>query len=129
MFLPSDYSNNPTFMGLASQSAGDLVKLKLSQDSSLSGHEMQQLMKYIELLSESEKMDLAQIITTVSGAGIGLAVAKFLFKMGIKGSVVMSILGGLAGFNIGKSMTANPFTNNYSFNNSSSDLLNSFNSR
>lgn len=76
---------------------------KLNSDHTLTYDQRMALLSYVQSLPGSIQAQLSSALATASGAGIGFLIAKLLFNMGLKGTIVMSLLGGLVGSSFGGS--------------------------
>lgn len=81
---------------------------RLLQDYTLPYNQRMALIGYIQTLPYSVQSQLSSATSTAMGAGLGAVVAKLLFNMGLKGSIIMSILGGLMGRAIGINNSLTP---------------------
>lgn len=78
------------------------IAMKLKDDTTMSPIQQQQMLDAISQLSHTKQFGLAQLLTTVAGAGIGAVVAKFLMNMGVAGTVGGALLGGFFGSRAGR---------------------------
>ena len=78
-----------------------IIQTKIQSDPSLNTVQQEELINAAKLLDETEKLTLADILTTVAGAGVGAAIAKFLAKAGKLGTVAGGLAGGLLGSRLG----------------------------
>lgn len=90
------------------------IAAKLQDDTTMSPIQQQQMLDAIEQLSGTQQSDLAQLLTTVAGAGIGAVIAKFLMNMGVGGTIGGALLGGFFGSRAGRLPENRPGTINNS---------------
>jgi hypothetical protein len=74
---------------------------KLSQDFTLSHIAKQQLASNISSMSKSDKSGLLDLLSGVTGAGIGLVIARYLLKLGFTGQLLLTLAGGFLGSTLG----------------------------
>ncbi len=84
------------------------LEQKLLQDFTLPYNQRMALIGYVQTLPYSIQSQLNTATSTVMGAGIGAIVAKLLLNMGLKGSILLSILGGLMGRTAGINNSLTP---------------------
>lgn len=73
------------------------IESKILSDPTISYGDRMALIDYVKDLSFTQKNQLESLTSTAIGAGVGALVAKFLLGLGIKGTIISSILGGLIG--------------------------------
>lgn len=86
-----------SFYGDLDSDPSEFISTRLAQDSGLSFSDKAQLSGMLNQLSQGQSFELARILRTITGAGVGALVAKFLFRLGIGGTILGSILGGVVG--------------------------------
>jgi len=86
-----------SFYGDLDSDPSEFISTRLAQDSGLSFSDKAQLSGMLNQLSQGQAFELARILRTITGAGVGALIAKFLFRLGIGGTIVGSILGGVVG--------------------------------
>lgn len=83
------------------QSMGDPVTAKLYRDTELTLRQKQELANQVSYLNAQQKRRLNQMIGGAVGGGIGMIVAKYLLGLGKFGSILTTIVSGLAGARMG----------------------------
>jgi hypothetical protein len=79
------------------------LETKLLQDFTLPYNQRLSLVGFLQSLPQGVQNQINTATSTLVGAGIGAAIAKLLLNMGIGGTIIFSILGGMAGRNFGVS--------------------------
>ena len=77
--------------------SGSQIATMLSGDPSLSFSDKADLLRSINLLNMMQQQQLASVLRTAGGAGVGALIAKFLLKMGAGGQVAGALIGGSMG--------------------------------
>lgn len=90
------------------------IAMKLQDDTTMSTMQQQQMLTAVNQLSHTQQSGLAQLLTTVAGAGIGAVIAKFLMNMGIMGTIGGALMGGFFGSRAGRFPDNGPGTINNS---------------
>jgi hypothetical protein len=70
------------------------IQAKLYQDYSTTSQIKSEVLRLLQTLSPQQLSRVHSIVRSTAGAGIGFLLAKYLFGMGIGGSVLMGLLGG-----------------------------------
>jgi hypothetical protein len=76
------------------------IKDKIMEDYALSYTERERLSRQVNRLTQHQSFELADALKVAGGVGAGYLVAKHLADAGIVGKIVMSLLGGLAGYGL-----------------------------
>ena len=95
-YLKKESSSNLQKNAFFSQSAAEdkeIVKNKLARDTALTFQEKSTLSRKVDQLSSSEASNLRDIVSSLIGGGIGVAVAKFLMGAGFTGQTLAAIAG------------------------------------
>jgi len=101
-----------SFYGNSGSSPASFISNKIAQDGGLSFNEKTQLSGLIGQLSDGQTGELAKLLRTITGAGVGALIAKYLLKLGLGGTILSSILGGVVGSRLGgKSIDRDVFGN------------------
>jgi hypothetical protein len=79
----------------------DYVRWRVLNDRGTSQHEKQSLLQAIGQLDSSDIGELANVLRTAIGAGVGVLVAKFLMKAGVGGMLMGALTGGFVGARLG----------------------------
>lgn len=69
------------------------VQSKVMGDNSLDPVDKTTLLHFVKQLAPDRKAELQHLIGTVSGAGVGLVIARFLLGLGIGGTALLSLVG------------------------------------
>jgi len=77
------------------------IRIKILSDNSLSPMEQAQMLELVRQLDPAKAFDLKQLLATVSGAGVGAAVMRFLFGTGVLGTIGGGLAGALLGSRLG----------------------------
>ena len=101
-----------SFYGNSGSSPESFISNKIALDSGLSFNEKTQLSGLIGQLSDGQTGELAKLLRTITGAGVGLVIAKYLLKLGLGGTILSTIIGGAIGSRMGgKSLSRDVFGN------------------
>jgi hypothetical protein len=77
------------------------VQWRVRSDPSLSSPEKQAIASALRQLGTADLAELADLLRTAAGAGVGLLVAKFLMKAGLGGMLLGALTGGFVGARMG----------------------------
>jgi hypothetical protein len=75
------------------------IVAEIARDYTLTSSDKQELARYVDMLPENKKLQLASMLKGATGSTIGVLVARYLMKMGIVGQIVMALAGGMMGMN------------------------------
>jgi hypothetical protein len=91
-----DVPHKRAFYALSSP-ADDNIEDRVMEDASLSYVDKSTVLRYVNQLSPQRKSELSRMIGPVAGAGVGMAVARYLLQMGIGGTALLGIIGAAIG--------------------------------
>lgn len=75
----------------------EIIQRKLFNDSGLDARQKSGLLSLLSGLPPTQLKLLLSLVRGSVGAGVGYLIAKFLFRLGVGGTVIMSLLGGAVG--------------------------------
>ena len=78
-------------------SHGDPVAAKIYRDTALTLRQKQELANQVNYLNAQQKSRLNQLVGGAFGGGVGLVVAKYLLGLGKFGTILTTIVSGIAG--------------------------------
>ena len=78
-------------------SHGDPVTAKIFRDTALTLRQKQELASQVGYLNDQQKRRLNQLVGGAFGGGVGMLVAKYLLGLGKFGTILTTIVSGLAG--------------------------------
>ena len=91
--LGNDKQNAKTASAFDGFSDVAMINNKIMGDPTLDFQQRRQLMNLINQLPGTSISQLAPVVGSALGAGVGAIIAKYLLKMGITGTIITSILG------------------------------------
>lgn len=91
--LGNDEQNAKTASAFGGFSDVAMINNKIMGDPTLDFQQRRQLMNLINQLPGTSISQLAPVVGSALGAGVGAIIAKYLLKMGITGTIITSILG------------------------------------
>lgn len=80
----------------------DNISRKLMQDASLTVAQRAEIMRGVSQLPVAQQTNLLQLLSAVTGAGIGAAVSRFLMRAGVLGTMLGTVGGALIGSRLGR---------------------------
>lgn len=98
--LGNDEQNAKTASAFGGFSDVAMINNKIMGDPTLDFQQRRQLMNLINQLPSTSISQLAPVVGSALGAGVGAIIAKYLLKMGITGTIITSILGSRFGSSI-----------------------------
>lgn len=78
------------------------ISQRLMTDTSLTVAQRAEILKGVSQLSNPQQTNLLQLLSAVTGAGIGAAVSRFLLNAGVLGTTLGTVAGALIGSRLGK---------------------------
>jgi len=97
--LPEVPHQKSAFYGVMSQDGSD-IEDRVMADNSLNYMDKTTLLRFVNGLNPERKSSLSRFIGPMAGAGVGIAVARFLLKLGIGGTALLAIVGATLGHNL-----------------------------
>jgi len=85
---------------IAPEASTDTIASKLAQDPNLNKFEENQLLGIIQTLPSQNQSELRTVISSASGAAVGMLVARYLLKLGITGQLLVSLAGAAIGYGL-----------------------------
>lgn len=92
-----------SFYGHSTTDPQAFILARVAQDPSIGFQAKSQISQSLDQLTAGQISDLAKLIRTAVGAGVGALVAKYLLRLGLGGTILGALVGGYTGSRFGGS--------------------------